>query len=415
MSPQIDQQAVPSDQMQRLQLIQLFKEKTPTGRMDLAERAAREFLDRLRQSSPIAAEKFSTGKMDDDELRSRIDVFLRDNPALAGAPVNVESSDPRKRVSDLLRRDVTIASTDLERLALADRFLERLGERSRTAHDDLVKGKMTDDELQSRVAVFIADIHAEAVSVAADPKKAAARAIVESYVKANFGGPTERANAIAYKGVVEAKGTKREFVIFKKRPGKLRMHIIENGVVIGILGFDGTIAWRQELSKPAVQLKGAEASTLARTARFDDPLIDFQEHGAEVKLEDKPEKGPLRLHLLEVDGTEIISEVDPTSYNQLISRSREAGGQWVETRFSEFHKVGALNMAYKQEEWADGKLRSTMQITEVRLDSGLLDQIFVYPTSLSLSYMDYMGGLSLIRTQQKRRVPYLQQNSQSVQ
>ncbi len=407
--------AAGSGQMQEQHLAQVFQEKLKDSKADLIERARSEFLEYLRHNSPIAAEKLLSGKMDDEELSSRVDVFLRDRPALTGVAASPSlSNDPQKRVAELLKRDSAIASTDLERTALADRFLERLAERSRMAHDDLVKGKMSEEELQSRVTVFIADVRAASTASAADPQKAAVAAIIESYVKANFGLSTEHANAIAFRGAIEAGETKRQFAIFKKRPGKIRMQISEDGVVIGLLVYDGTTAWRQEVAKQPTRLYGEEAAALAHSARFDDPFIDYQERGAEVKLEEKTEKGPIHLHLRETDGTELVAEIDPANYNLLSLRSREVGGQWVETRFSDYRKVGVLNLAYVQEEWAQRKLKSTMRITDVKLDSGLLDQLFACPTDLAMGYMDYMGGLALVKAQQKKNALASPANSKAV-
>jgi outer membrane lipoprotein-sorting protein len=401
-------------QLEQQHVAQLIQGKQKDSQPEAIEAAKRDFLDLLRQNSPIASEKLLSGKMDDEELESRVDVYLRDHPALTGSAVGTQSNDPRKRVAELLKRDPSIAGSDVERLALADRFLERLAQRSRMAHDDLVKGKMTEEELQSRVTVYIADVHAETTASAVDPKKAAAAAVVESYLKANFGLSTEHPNAISFRGEIEAGGTKRQFVIFKKRPNKIRMHIVEDGLVVGIFSFDGTTAWRQEPSKPAITLAGAEAAALVRSARFDDQLMDYRERGAAVQLEEKTEKGSIQLHLRETDGSEMIAEIDPATFNLLVSRSRDSGGEWAETRFSEFHKVGALNMAYVQEEWAQGKLKSTTRVSDVRLDSGLLDQIFAYPTNLVMGYMDYMGGLALLKAQQKQHVPYLPKTSKTV-
>jgi len=400
-----------SGQLQQQQLGQLFQGKLKDSAPDTIERAKSEFLDYLRRNSPLASEKLLSGKMDDEELESRVGVFLRDRPALSGAPVTKETGDPREQVAELLRREPAIASTDPERLVLADRFLERLGQRSPTARTELLRGKMAAEELQSRVSVFVADLRAEMTAAPVDPKLAAVQALVDSYIKANFG---ERANDLVYKVEIEANGVKRQGVIFRKRPGKIRMHIVDDSLVIGILGFDGTTAWRQEPGKAGVPSTDAEADSLRQLARFDDPLVDYRERGTEVKLGEKPDKGPFQLEIRERDGTEMIAAIDPATYNEVSLRTRQSDGKWRELRFSDYRKVGALNLAFVQEDWSEGKLRSTTRIKEARIDSGLIDHFFVRPVNPILSYMDYMGGLAAIRAQQKLQPPALKQSTGGV-
>jgi hypothetical protein len=402
----VEHPSAASIQMEEQHVAQLFQEKLKDIRPEAVEAAKREFLDYLRRGSPVASEQLLSGKMDEEELESRVAVYLRDHPALTGVPARNEITDPRKQVAGLLHRESVLAKTDAERLALADRFLEKLGQRSPTARDDLLRGKMNADELQSRINVFVADLRAEAAATPIDPKAAEVVALVESFVKANF---SERANDIVYRIEIDANGVKREGVVFRKRPNKVRMHIVQNGLVMGALAFDGQNAWRQEPGKAGVPATGAEADALKDLARFDDPLVDYREHGTEVKLGEKIENGLLPLNIRERDGTEMVALIDPATYNEVSLRTRQSDGTWKELRFSDYRKVGALNLAYVQEDWSEGKLRSTTRVTEARLDTGLIDEFFVRPINPVFSYMDYMGGLAAIKAQQSQSPPFLKQ------
>jgi len=393
-------------QLEQQHVAQLIQGKLKDSRPEAIEAAKREFLDLLRRNSPIASEKLLSGKMDDEELESRVAVYLRDHPALTGAVVKTEPTDPRLQVADLLRREPSVAGTDAERLSLADRFIERLGQRSPTARTELLRGKMSAEELQSRVSVFIADLRTEAAAASVDPKVAAAQTLVDSFVKANFG---ERANDLIYRIEIDANGVKRAGVVFRKRPGKVRMHIVDGGLVVGVLTYDGVTAWRQEPGKAGVFAGASEAESLKQLARFDDPLVDFRERGTEVKLGEKLQNGLQSLNIRERDGTEMVAVIDPATYNEISLRTRQADGQWNEQRFSDYRKLGALNLAYTQEEWRDGKLRSTTRITDARLDCGLIDEFFARPVNPVLSYMDFMGGLAAIKAQQSLRPPALKQ------
>jgi hypothetical protein len=398
----LDRPTAASVRMQRQQLTGMLQKKLPDASPDALDRAARDFLDHLRETSPLAAEQFATGRMDEDDLASRVDVFLSDHPELSGRTAPAASGTPRTRVAELLKREPGIVQTDQDRLALADRFLDNLGQLSGTARDNLAAGRMSDDELQSRVAVFAADWRAEKAQAAVDPAAAAVPAIVDSFAKANFGRVTDRVDAICYQGVIEEREAKREFVMFKKRPQKLRIHIVEKGLVIGVIAYDGSTAWRQSPGRAATTITGSGAESVADSARFDDPLIGYRERGADVRLESKPGEAPLRLRIHEADGTTRITSIDPVTFNELSLRTLHSDGGWEETRFKDYRKVGDLNVAYVQEQWTKTGLRSTTRITDVSLDPGLLDRFFGYPTDPNLGFMDFMGGLSILQAREKQ-------------
>jgi hypothetical protein len=389
-----------ASQMQQQQLVEAIGKKLPGAAPAAVDQAAREFLEHLRSTSPILAGKFAQGAIDVDALSSRIDVFLSERPELSGRPMAV-LTDPKSRVVDLLKKEPGIALTDLERRALADRFIERLGTRSQSARDSLLAGKMSADELQSRVTVFSSDLRAEASRVAVDPAIAAAPPIVEAYLKANFGSITERPESMCYRGVVEEGAVKREFVIFKKRPNKLRIHIMKDALVAGIIGYDSSGAWRQTPGKAPVAIAGAEAGPVAEAARFDDPLVGFNERGAVVRLESKPANGPIRLRIRESDGSVSESVLDPASYTQLSLRTLRPDGRWDENRFRDYRKVGSVNIPFIVEKWSDGVLKSTTRIADVGLDSGVLDRFFERPVTSSLDFMDYMQALAIMDARAK--------------
>lgn len=389
--------------VQQQQLTAMLQERLPGHDKALAEQASVEFLNRLKATSPTAAETLKLGRMDEDELRSRVNVFLRDHPEYSGSgQVPAKSGTPKERVVDVLLRFPQAAGSGEERSKLADQIIARLKERNRGASESLLSGVMSDDELQSRVAVFVGEMHADPAAGAVDAKKVAIATVVEAYVKANYGVPTERAASYAMRGVVEAGSNKREFVIFRKRPSKLRMHLLEDGLVVGIIACDGKTMWRQEPGKPPQQLAGAEALAVGRSSRFDDPLIDYAERGAELNMEEKSGSGEILLRLKEKDGTELEIDLEPKTYKQLAQQVREPGKEPVEIRFSDHRKTGAFNLARVQEEYKSGQVSSVTKISEVITDPGLLDEFFSMPQQTMLGYMDYMAGLAFVRDQQRQ-------------
>jgi len=408
-----DRRADASTMMQRQRIAQMFQEKLPDARPEATEQAAADFLDHMRQTSPIAADNIASGRMDEDELKSRVEVYLRDHPELSGKTPDAALESPRARVAELLRGEEGVGRTDPERMVIADRFIQRLGELSSAARDNLLAGKMTTDELQSRVRVFAADLRAESAAVAVDPAVAAALPIVDSFVKANFGSAAERPDSICFKGVEEGLGKKREFVIFKKRPNKIRIHIMENDQVIGIIGFDGTRTWRQSSGQPAIPVVGSDADAIVNSTRFDHPLIGYRENGTAVRLDGGKAGRTIQLHLRESDGTEMLSTIDPSNYREISRRTLRPGGVWTELRFKDYRKVGPVNLPYEQEVWGDGKLTSTTRISDVNLDPGLLDGFFAMPTGIRLGFMDYMNALAIAARERRGAAPSAQSQKAS--
>jgi len=390
-----------SEQIQRQEISQLLQKKLPEVTKDAVDKAAKEFLTHLRQTSPLAAERFGSGHMDQDDLASRIDIFLGESPELSGKPAATAPASLRARVVDLLKRNAASAQTDKDRQDIADRFIRSLGDLSETTRDNLLSGRISDDELQSRVTVFAADRQVAKAQVVTDPAVAAVPAIVDAFEKANFGLVTERVEAICFRGSVDEGGVKRDLVIFKKRPNRVRIHVVENGLVVGIIGYDGNTGWRQPMAKQATRITGRAAESLAESSRFDDPIVGMAERGASARLESKPGEAPLRLRISEKDGTTWVETIDPANYNELsLVKTRKDGSQ-METRFRDYRKVGNINVAFEQEQWVGGVLRSTTRVTDVSLDPGLLDRFFDYPANPNLGYMDFMGGLAVLQAHEK--------------
>ncbi len=381
-------------QVQRLAAI--IRGKLPESRASGADGAARQFLQRLQDASPLAAEKLLGNQMDDEELNSRVDVFLREHPEWSGAAA-APSEPPRVRVAHALRDELGDGVSEAQRLEAADRFLSHLQALSGQAHDSLIAGTMADEELASRVKVFAADERAQASVKVTDPEVEAAAPVVEAFLNANFGHVNERPDSICYRGSIEEKGKKRDFIIFKKRPSKIRIHVIEGGEVVGVIAYDGTSVWRQSRGQPAIPVVGSDADAVIQSSRFDHPLVDYQERGTEVRLKGPVGgPGPLTLRIRERDGTEMESLLDPKTYRELALRTRREGDVWAETRYSDHRRVGPLYLPFVQEEWHDGALRSSTRISEVSLSPGLVDRFFTLPSETSFGFMEYMAALAVI-------------------
>ena len=397
----------------------MLRARLPDESRDTVDREAESFIEHLRQTSTMAVERYENGTMEDDELQSRLDVFVADDradkaqdappPSAAPAPpvVDTAASDQvqLQEVSKVLQGRLPKDKERAIDLAARD-FLAHLRHTSPLAAERFGEGHMDDDDLAARIEVYLGDhpeLSGKAVKpqVAVDPAAAAVSAFVDAFEKANFGLLTERAQAICFRGSLEEGGVKRDLVIFKKRPNKLRIHVVEGGLVIGVIAFDGRDVWRQAMGRPATHVSGITAEEFAKSARFDDPIVGCLERGASARLEVGPGASPERLHIVEKDGTHWVETIDPATEDELSLVQSRPEGSSVETRFRDYRRVGNLNVAHVVEQWVDGKLRSTTRIADVSVDPGLVDRLFTYPEDPNLGYMDYMGGLAVLQSRGK--------------
>jgi hypothetical protein len=378
-----------------------FKKQLPRATPQMIERAEAAFFEHLHGSSESATNSLLGGRIDKDDLVSRIDVFVGDHPEL-GQTSPGSSEGPRAVILDALKREPDLARSETERAALADRFLARIGQSSGSARDTLLAGKMPADEIQSRINVFAADIRAERSRVVTDPAVAAVPAIQDAFEKANLGPAPERADSICYRGTVNDGKATIEFVVFKRRPDLMRLHIMKEGLVEAVLAYDGTKPWGEAPGKPAVIVRGVEAADIVQSSRYDDALVGYRERGTQARLESAPGASPLRISFAEPNGDRFVETIDPATYHEIAISRLDADGKTDETRMSDFRKVGSYVYAAVQERWIDGKLRTTTRVTDVRLDPGLLASFFRVPEDPKLGYMDYMGGLAAIQSRLPR-------------
>src|SRR5262249_17914670 len=143
-------------------------------------------------------------------------------------------------------------------------------------------------------------------------------------------------------------------------------------------------------------LAGDEARAVEAQAQFDEPFADCIARGAEVRIEGRLDAATVRLHVREAAGREIISTVDPRSYVELSRRTREADGAWNELHFRDYHKAGALNLAWIQEQRSGGSVDRVTRITQAAAEPGLLAGFFWIPSGRGSNYLDFMNAVALV-------------------
>lgn len=383
---------------------EILAERLPNLNPEGIDRIAQGFDEHLRRSSRLFSENFIAGRMDDGELISRVSVYLHDNPGLVGR-VSPAVDSVGTRVRATLAARETSPHTPTERSALAERFVRDLAERSRLAHQNLLAGRMSNEELASRVSVFLEDFHAQsAASTGPDPAQlAAAEMIADQFVRKNFGSPNERATSLVYDCTVTSTDTGKAQALrfMRKSPNKVRIHFVQDTLVTLAMAYDGTTSWMQRPAKPVERLSDSQASTLVETAAFDHPLIGYRERGAQLTLRGGTAE-PFELTLVETDGRSVSSTIDPITYQENRQLLVAADGRESEMRLSDYRRIGSTNVPLTQELWRGGARLITSRLENISSEVTLLDALFTAPGPEMVGYMDYMGGLALL---QQRAAP----------
>jgi hypothetical protein len=397
------------------QLSTLYASRHPQATAAQAREKASEFLAKLAATAPIAAEKLAAGQMDGEELASRFNLFIRETES-ANQERSGNATDPLERIKRLIPQDQNLATDETALNARAKEFMEKLAERSPTASESLRAGRMSDEELASRLKVFLA---APTGATGGGDQTAVAsgnelEALVESFIQANFGPLSQRVNSLAYRGVLEEKGVKREFVVFRKRPNKVRLHFLADGAVVSVAAFDGREGWRQTPSKPHSPLPAPTLESIIKLARFDPLIIGYKERGAALERKPDADATKVVITIRETDGTETTTTLDREKLVEVSSSAPGSMGVGVEeTRFSDHRQVGVLKVAHRQEQYRNGVLESVTTIAELKLEPGLLDQFFAPPQNRSLDYMDFAGALAVFRERAQQAVAAASPSSSS--
>jgi hypothetical protein len=369
----------------------------PTATID---HVAQNFEDHLRKTSKLSAESYAEGRLDESELEARISVYIRDNPLkeLSGQPSS--KAGMHERVLAAVNGIDATARTQVERNALADKFIQQISETNRTAYENLKSGIMGKEELVSRVTVFLDDIRH--TSSKTDPKAAAqdssADIIAEQFVRRNFGEPNERATTIVFGCLLTdaESGRKQHMRIARKSPDKIRVYLYSENIVIQSYGYDGVRCWSQTLSQEAKDLPSEQAASIIEASQFEHPLESYKTRGAQVSFSGgSPE--PFQLVLKEKSGRIITSFVDPITFRETKQIVQSVDGKTTEIRLSNYKRYGSLNFPCTQEIWLNGVLKQTVEQDDVLVGTALFDSLF-RPTNTGLvQFMDYMGGLSVIK------------------
>lgn len=201
-------------------------------------------------------------------------------------------------------------------------------------------------------------------------------------------------NDLRMRGSIETADVTYDFLLLKKRPNKLRIHLMYKGRSVET-GFDGIQAWQRIWvgGKDEVRVLSKEEMLAANLETdFDGPLIgdapaSMTRTFAGVERVDRVDYFLIKV---EVPRSRTIHYIDSRTFREwkTIREELDEDGQVtrvVDNIFSQYKKYNNIWIAeHLQRVTRDGKTEEIF-IDEVEIDAGILDRAFAMPKQWSVS------------------------------
>lgn len=183
-------------------------------------------------------------------------------------------------------------------------------------------------------------------------------------------------------------GVDAPFILFKKRPDKLRIEFTVQGMT-GVQAYDGSTAWMfmPFMGKTAPEeVPEDQAKELKEEADIDGPLVDWQKKGNQVELLGKEEIEGTPAYKLKVtlkDGDVQYHYLDADAYVPIkIEGERTIQGNEVqfESTLGDYKEAGGLMFPFSIESKAKGAPQGqTITIDSIEVNPEIPDSQFAMP------------------------------------
>ncbi len=226
-------------------------------------------------------------------------------------------------------------------------------------------------------------------SASADSEAPALAQLLDRHFQARGGLDAIRAlDSYQASGAFEMGGARASYVMTAKRPGKLRMDFLLNGVN-GSQAIAGDAGWQvmpfSGITRPT-PMTAEETRNFKDQADMDGPLVDWQAKGHRVELLGKDEvDGDLawQLGIDMASGARVVVWIDAASY---IDRRWQVGTEMngrpmtVTIHFGDHRKVGELLLPHRIEQQVHGlPVAQLFTVEHYQLDADIADSMFMFP------------------------------------
>lgn len=182
-----------------------------------------------------------------------------------------------------------------------------------------------------------------------------------------------------------------DFLLLKKRPDKVRIHLMYKGRSIET-GFDGTRGWQRVWRNGKDTVKDLSAEELADAnleLDFDGPLIGDRRPGTELSLEGVERVGRTDYFIVRVETEFTVTRhyIDSRTFREwrTVRQINDEGSEatTVTTTFSQYRRHGTIWLAERVQRETDTGTTELIIVEDAEVDPGLLDRVFRKPKQWS--------------------------------
>jgi hypothetical protein len=201
----------------------------------------------------------------------------------------------------------------------------------------------------------------------------------------------ESTTNLRVRGEVISDGMTYEFLLLKKRPDKVRIHLMHQGRSIET-GFDGETGWRRiwvDGRDIVRKLSDAELANANLDIDFDGPLIGDPLPGTERAFDGVERINRIDYFVIRVENSHARTRhyIDSRTFREWrtireILEDDEVTGTVV-TTYSQYRRHNTIWLAEKVDrKLSDGKVE-TILVKDAEVDPGILDRVFELPKQWS--------------------------------
>ncbi len=210
--------------------------------------------------------------------------------------------------------------------------------------------------------------------------------ILTRYYSKGLGGPKhwDKIESLRVSGTIEVGGDTMGISAYQKKPNYIKIALeAENGQIV-FLGYDGKVAWRRYGEHAdAVLMESGEARRFIHSANFGNHLLYPYAKGKRIEYIDTVPVDGAICHKIRVSletGYEVDYLIDIRTYLEVRVVNLDTETKLVsEVVYEDYIREFGMPIAKKVRNYESGELVSTLELEEVRVNTGIMPFMFHMP------------------------------------
>lgn len=192
----------------------------------------------------------------------------------------------------------------------------------------------------------------------------------------------ERVQSLRFEGMLHLKERSLRFVAFKKKPNNVKIMVSSDERPVMVMAYDGADAWQIDPTRSAepVDMPAAEALNFIRDAVTGSHLLNTGMPGKRIELQGSTVVDGRRHYELLVTlptGQTLTSLLDMVTFSEYLKITQNAvTGDRETVKTLESKMVEGIHIPTRSELSIDGKVVHTIEITDVRINVGVMSWMF---------------------------------------